>query len=77
MRKKLVQLGNNEQGEISSVEGGVTAKEKLETLGIRPGKKVRKVSSQAFRGPVVINIDGRNIAMGHGLAQKVIIDSNN
>lgn len=73
MKKTLVNLTNNEEGVILSVEGGRNAVSKLEALGIRPGKKIRKMSSQIFKGPVVIEIDGRDIALGYGLANKVII----
>jgi ferrous iron transport protein A len=73
MKRTLVDLANNEEGVILSVEGGMGAREKLEVMGIRPGKKVKKMSSQIFKGPVVIEIDGRDIALGHGLAKKVLI----
>jgi len=73
MKRTLVNLTNNEEGFILSIEGGRNAISKLETLGIRPGKKIRKMSSQIFKGPVVIEIDGRDIALGYGLANKVLI----
>ncbi|GAJ22999.1 unnamed protein product, partial [marine sediment metagenome] len=46
MKKTLVNLINNEEGLILSIEGGFAARAKLEALGIRPGKKIRKMSSQ-------------------------------
>lgn len=73
MKKTLINLANNEEGFILSIEGGYSARAKLESLGIRPGKKIRKMSSQIFKGPVVIDIDGREIALGHGLAHKILI----
>jgi ferrous iron transport protein A len=73
MERTLLNLTNNEEGFILSIEGGYHARAKLEALGIRPGKKIRKMSSQIFKGPVVISIDGREIALGHGLARKIII----
>lgn len=74
MKRTLVNLTNNEEGRILSVEGGTGARAKLEAMGIRPGKKIKKMSSQIFKGPVVIEIDGRDIALGHGLAKKVLIE---
>jgi len=73
MKRTLVNLTNNEEGLILSIEGGRAARAKLEALGIRPGKKIRKMSSQIFKGPVVIEINGRDIALGYGLANKVIV----
>ena len=73
MKRTLVNLTNNEEGLILSIEGGRNAISKLEALGIRPGKKIRKMNSQIFRGPIVIEIDGRDIGLGYGLANKVLI----
>jgi len=73
MKRTLVNLTNNEEGFILSIEGGRNAISKLEALGIRPGKKIRKMNSQIFRGPIVIEIDGRDIGLGYGLANKVLI----
>ena len=73
MKRTLVNLKNNEEGLILSIEGGRNAISKLEALGIRPGKKIRKMNSQIFRGPIVIEIDGRDIGLGYGLANKVLI----
>ena len=73
MKRTLVNLTNNEEGLIFSVEGGIGARAKLEAMGIRPGKKIKKTSSQIFKGPVVIEIDGRDIALGYGLAKKVLV----
>ena len=73
MKRTLVNLTNNEEGLILSIEGGRNAISKLEALGIRPGKKIRKMNSQIFRGPIVIEIDGRDIGLGYGLANKVIV----
>ena len=74
MKRTLVNLTNNEEGLILSVEGGAGARAKLEAMGIRPGKRIKKMSSQIFNGPVVIEIDGRDIALGHGLAMKVYVE---
>jgi ferrous iron transport protein A len=73
MEKTVVNLTNKEEGQISSIQGGEGAVHKLEALGIRPGKKIVKVSSQIFRGPVIIGIDGRDIALGYGLAKKILV----
>lgn len=74
MKRTLASLSNNEEGMIHSVEGGTGARAKLDAMGIRPGKKIKKMSSQIFKGPVVVEIDGRDIALGHGLAKKVLIE---
>jgi ferrous iron transport protein A len=72
--KKLTELKNNAEGVISSIDGGTGVKDKLEGLGIRKGIKIRKLSSQLFRGPVIIMINGRQVALGNGLARKIMVE---
>ena len=45
----------------------------LQSLGIRVGKNVTKVSSQLMRGPVTIRIDGFQVAVGFGMAKKILV----
>jgi ferrous iron transport protein A len=74
MTKQLTELNNKQIGKILSIEGGTVARNKLEALGIRPGKNIRKVSTQVFKGPVLIDIDGRDYALGHNLARKIVVE---
>ena len=47
---------------------------KLEAMGVRPGKVVTKVSSQLMSGPVIVLVDGRQVAMGRGIAGRVLVE---
>ena len=47
---------------------------RLEALGIRPGKKVTKVSSMFFRGPVTLRIDNTQVAIGFGMANRILVE---
>ena len=47
---------------------------RLEALGIRPGKKVTKVSSMLFRGPVTLRIDNAQVAVGFRMAIRIIVE---
>ncbi|HID10852.1 MAG TPA: ferrous iron transport protein A [Candidatus Latescibacteria bacterium] len=75
MIKSLAQLQSNEGGVVVELQGGFGAIRKLEAMGIRPGKRVVKVSSQPMRGPVIVSVDGYQIALGFGVASKVIVDT--
>lgn len=44
---------------------------RLEALGLREGKRVRKISGMPFCGPVTVLLDGRQLAIGHGVACRV------
>jgi ferrous iron transport protein A len=48
--------------------------QKLDALGIRPGKEVVKVSAQWMRGPVLLRIGSTEVAVGFGMARHIIVD---
>jgi len=43
-------------------------------LGIRPGKRITKVGSMFMRGPVTVQLDSTQVAIGFGMANKVIVE---
>jgi len=71
--KDLTQLEEGETGVVVGIHGGYGLLHRLESLGIRVGKKVTKVSSQLMRGPVTVKIDNSEVAMGFGMARKIIV----
>ena len=71
MHKTLIELRKGEKAEVVALEGGQGLCRRLESLGIRPGKTVAKISSQLMGGPVIVSVDGRQTAMGRGMAASV------
>ncbi len=49
---------------------------RLEALGLRPGKRIQKISGMPFHGPVTVCVDGRQVAIGHGVAARISVDTN-
>ena len=77
--KKLItinQMKSGQSGIIVQLIGGKNLESRLEALGIRPGTKVTKVSSMVFKGPVTVRFNGTQAALGFGMANKVMVDSN-
>jgi ferrous iron transport protein A len=70
----LSELTNGKKGKIIELNGGLGLRRKLRTIGIREGKYVKLVTSQPIGGPIVIDIDGEQIAIGRGMAQKIMIE---
>ena len=70
----LVDMDVGKSARIVQVEGGPASQSKLSSLNIRIGKAVRKVASQPFRGPVVIEVDGRRLSLGRGIAMKILVE---
>jgi ferrous iron transport protein A len=70
----LTQLEEGQSGRVVLVSGGHGLIRRLESLGVRVGKKVTKVSAQFMRGPVTVRIDGFQVALGFGMARKVLVE---
>jgi ferrous iron transport protein A len=46
---------------------------RLQALGIMPSKRITKVSSVFMRGPVVVEVDRAQVAIGFGMASRIIV----
>ncbi|MFC1892532.1 ferrous iron transport protein A [Chloroflexota bacterium] len=69
-------LGKMEAGQsgvVAQIMGGHGLVNRLNALGIRPGKRITKVSSMFMRGPVTIQIDSAQVAIGYGMANKITV----
>jgi len=66
-------LKNGQKAKIVSLPPGLCGK-RIEALGLRPGKTIEKVSGMPFKGPVTISLDGRQIAIGHGMSEKIVVE---
>ena len=74
MRKLLTEMREGERGRIVRIYGGHGLRRRLAVLGLREGKVVRMVSVQPFMGPVVVEVDETEVAMGHGMAWKILVE---
>ena len=76
MEKKqttLAQMKQGQSGTVIQIKGGRHLANRLNALGVMPGKKITKISSMLMRGPVTIEVDRVQVAMGFGMAQKIIV----
>lgn len=70
----LTKMKNGQRGVVVEILGGSGLIKRLSTLGIRLGQKVTKISSIYMRGPVTIQINNTQVAIGFGMAKKIIIE---
>jgi len=70
----LAQMRTGLTGTVVEVMGGHGLIRRLDALGIRPGKKVTKLSSALFHGPVTLKVDSAQVAVGFGMAKKIIVE---
>ena len=72
----LSKMQTGQSGVIAEIRGGYGMVNRLAALGLRPGKRITKVSSMIMRGPVTVEVDRAQVAIGHGMARRIIIDLN-
>lgn len=70
----LVDMKPGQSGIITVISGGQGLKSRLQSLGIREGKKVTKLASVFRRGPVTISVDNFQVALGYGKAVRVLVE---
>lgn len=67
------QMKPGQTGEVIKVLGGHGFIRRLQALGIRSGKRITKVSSMFMKGPVTIRVDNTQVAIGFGMASKIVV----
>jgi ferrous iron transport protein A len=70
----LAQMEAGQTGTVIQILGGRGFIRRLEALGIRPRKKVTKINSALFRGPVTLRVDQTQAAIGFGMANKILVE---
>jgi len=70
----LVRMQIGQSGVVVQIQGGHGLVNRLNSLGIRPGKRIIKVSSMIMRGPVTIEVDRAQVAIGFGMANRIIVE---
>jgi ferrous iron transport protein A len=69
----LTQLGIGEKAKIVAIGGGRGLRQKLFLRGLFEGKVVRVISNY---GPMTIEVDRSTVAIGRGMAQKIVVTKN-
>ena len=73
MEKLLTELRPGEQGTVVAVHGGRGIQARLGSLGVAEGQTLRKLSALAWGGPVVVEIKRTQIAIGRGMAGRILV----
>lgn len=84
MEKKLSKLKPGETGVIVSIaeltrghhrrrRHGWSFQRRLEDMGLTPGTKVTVVKSASFHGPIEIYVRGSRLAIGRGMAERILV----
>ena len=73
-QKNLLQLEQGEKAKVIDFDRGFGFRNKLLDIGIRPGKKIRKISQTFLGGPVTIEIDNSKVAIGQKMASRILVE---
>lgn len=69
----LIQLKPDTRARVVEVASRANLQSKLMNMGVFKGKEVTKLSHIGLRGPVVIRAGRSILALGHNVAQKIIV----
>ena len=58
---------------VVSTDGGSGFNQRLASMGIRPGVELRLMKGGP-NGPVIIEVLGSRLVLGHGMAQRVFVE---
>ncbi len=70
----LIDIPLGKKATISAIHGGYGLIQKLENMGFRVGKEITVVNKQWRRGPVIIQSGNTQMALGFGIARKIMVE---
>ena len=73
-QKRLLEVAVGKSVRVASFEGGLGVSSTLRQLGMLPGERVRVLRRAPLRGPLMVEVKGRSIAIGRGIAAKIFVD---
>jgi ferrous iron transport protein A len=72
--KPLDDLGPGKTAVVVSLRGGRDFRGRLRRLGLAEGQRIQKISGIALGGPVIIVVNRSQIAIGRGMARRIIVN---
>ena len=72
MKKKLSEMEYEEEGTVTDIEG--TLRKKVAGMGIRVGKRLKMITKQPVKGPVVVVVDEASTSLGLDVAEKISVE---
>lgn len=71
---QLLQVQTGKLVRVKHFTGGDNLEHKLRQLGLLPGDYARVIRFAPLGGPILIEVGGRSIALGRGIASKVEVE---
>lgn len=71
----LLVVPKNKNFRIIAYRGGRRVEFKLRQLGLSPGRNVRVLRYAPMGGPIMLDVEGRTVAIGRGIAARVEVEA--
>jgi ferrous iron transport protein A len=71
---KIVQILRGYGHERGRGHGCHGLTDRLHALGVRPGKRITKVSGMFMRGPITLQVGQSQLAIGYRMADKILVE---
>ncbi|MGB9710884.1 MAG: FeoA family protein [Thermodesulfovibrio sp.] len=72
--KTLLDIENGKKAKIVKILGGKGIRQHLQCLGIHIGDIVTLKKSSFLGGPVLLEVNGVDVALGRGVASKIEVE---
>ena len=70
----LIDMKRGETGVIVELQGGFGFTTRIQGIGVRIGKRIKKTGAHFWRGPQTGLVDNFQVAIGHGMASKIFVE---
>jgi len=70
----LTDVKSGSKVRVVRIKGGLGIRQRLSCLGIHIGDIIILQKSGFMRGPILLNIHGNQVALGRGVAAKVLVE---
>lgn len=70
----LDQIFKNEKVRVIDIQGGQRIRQRLSQMGIHIGDIITILRFGALRGPILIEVHGSQVALGRGIASRIIVE---
>jgi len=74
LMKTLLQISPGFSVRVIDFDGGANLRSKLTQYGIHPGDCLRLIRKAPLGGPLLVECNEREIALGRGVADKIIVE---
>ncbi len=75
LKKTLLRSPVGTKVRIAGIDGEETLQRKLRHYGVFVGDQARLMRLAPLGGPLLVEINGREIALGRGIAAKILVEA--